>query len=318
MGSIRYSEVTPLHTAGKLLMNASNETVYLRGVAIGDLSWRLTFQGNLETRIQRLLDLTEGRVTAIRCAISPQPNTYGLALNTPDVFDPAVDELVRICVKYDLYVYTNFHGTSDPELISEFKTDPTRFIDWHLHFIERYKEVPNFVGVELYNEPPPSFSPTEFRTLVTAAYDAIRTANPNALVIVASVPYSRVDPDWIARPLGDQAVYSWDSYLHHYDDEWYLKPYEEHDAELGKARIVEHMIDWRNINASIPIMCTEFGWKDDDNVTAVSDWYEIMNNCDNHWTTWMWWGTPKNYGLAIDFSYSEFTRQGDVMNQFLK
>jgi hypothetical protein len=315
-GSIRYNEVTPLHTAGKLLKNAQNETVYLRGVALGDLSWRTTFQGNVETRIRRLLELTNGKVTAIRVAISHNPHTYGFVLDDPDVFNPAVDELVRVCVKYGLYLFTNFHGTSIPELISEFKTDPTRFIDWHLHFIERYKAVPNFVGVELYNEPH-GYTQDELRVLVTQAYDAIRAANPEALVIVPSHPYAEVHDDWIANPLGPQAVYSWDSYYSKWAYAWYQKPYDDGDYALGKTRMEQHFIRDKHIDAELPIIATEYGFLPDDNLQACEDYYDTINFHNNSWVCWQWWQEPKNYGLATDHTYATLTPHGEILRDQL-
>jgi hypothetical protein len=310
--------LTWLHTDGKYIKNEYGTTVFLRGVALGDLSWRIDFQGGITYRINQLVKLTAGKVTVIRVAISHAPSTYGWALDTPEVFDPAMDELMSVAVANNIYVWTNFHGTYDPDLVNEFKRNPTRLINWHLHFINRYKDIPNFLGIEVWNEPPTDYLTwTEWRNISQQVYNAVRAANPKALIIVAGYDYSRINQEWVDNPLGAQAVYSWDSYWYHLDYNYYQKPYYDGDYTTGYARMLQYLLDWANIGAPLPIICSEFGWRPQDNLQACNDWFKIMNLYDNNWACWMWWGNPANYGLATDSTYTELTPHGKILAQYL-
>jgi hypothetical protein len=108
-------------------------------------------------------------------------------------------------------------------------------------------------------------------------------------------------------------VYSWDDYWFQTDYTWYRKPYDDGDYTTGRSRMDSFLKAKRINNATIPIMCIEFGWKTSDHVEACADWYELLNAYTNEWTTWMWWGNPPNYGLATDFTYSDLTAHGDAM-----
>ena len=310
-------KVTWLHTDGTSIKNENNETVFLRGVALGDLSWQTYWAGNITSRINQLMYLTNGKLNVIRAAITYYPssgNVIGNVLDHPEVFDSAMDELMSVAEANGIYVWTNFHGTDDPALLSEFKTDPTRLINWHLHFINRYKDIPNFCGIEVWNEPPSgALTWAEWHNISQQVYNAVRAANPNALIIVAGYDYSHINQEWVNNPLGPQAVYSWDGYWDKSDYNYYVKPYNDGDYATGYAHMLENFLSWTHIDAPLPIICSEFGWLPQDNLQACNDWFTIMNLYNTSWACWMWWGNPANYGLATDFTYSQPTPHGTVL-----
>jgi len=107
-------------------------------------------------------------------------------------------------------------------------------MNWFSHFINRYRDNPAVVGFEIWNEPSPAdFTQAEWRSFATVCYQYIRSANPNALIIIPSIPFSEVSPDWVANPLGPQAVYSWDDYWFHSDYDYYRAPYDQGNYALG-------------------------------------------------------------------------------------
>jgi hypothetical protein len=312
--------ITRLHTEGKDLTNDAGQIVYLRGAAVADLSWRTSFQGDITARIENLVALTEGKITAIRCAITWLP-TYPVprdVFDTPEVFDAAVDELMRACVANDLYFWTNFHGTDDPARIRELVADPRRLIDFHVHFVDRYADVPNFVGIEVWNEPWwPDGSQAELRGINERVYEAVHAADPTALVIVSGFGFWRIEPDYVARPLGPQAVYSWDSYFHDWAYDWYQLPYVAGDPVLGWTRMEANLIDDKRIDADLPVLNSELGWLPSDPPQAIRDYYTLMNAHGTHHVTWRDVGTLDNYGLTTYTSPPALTSYGQIWAQYL-
>jgi len=304
-----------LHTDGKYIKNKYGQTVFLRGVAFGDLASKFTI-ANIAYRFSQLMTLTSQMVNVVRCAISPAPSGDWSGWMHPEKFNQAVDQLVTQLIKYKVYAVIEMHGIRNSSVVSRLKTDSTPWIAWLLHFVNRYKNVPNIVGFEIWNEPASNlFTQAEWRILATKAYSAIRQANPNALIIVASVPFTSVNQNWIDHPLGPQAVYSWDSYYCKWPA-YYRDPYNAGDYVTGKARMQKLLYNSKHINANLPILNTELGWLPTDNFQACKDYYALMNEAGNNWYTWWWQDNPNNYGLAKR-SYNALTPHGVVMKSFL-
>jgi hypothetical protein len=209
------------------------------------------------------------------------------------------------------------HGISNAGIVAALKADSTLLINWLLHFVNRYKIVPNVCGFEIWNEPSSGlFTQAEFRAIAEDCYDAIRSANPNALIIVASVPFTAINQDWIDNPLGDQAVYSWDSYYHNWAA-YYTDPYDAADYITGKERMTALLYETKHINASLPILDSEFGWTSTDNLQACQDYFDLMNEANNSWYCWWWHGNPANYGLVTDEAFTTLTSYGSITETHL-
>jgi hypothetical protein len=134
--------VTKLTPDGKFLKNVAGDAVYLRGVALGDLTWRTTFQGTVGNRLDGVYALCPN-LTCVRVAISCYPDGVD-KFNAPGDFDAAVDLVKTWCEANDVYFFTNFHGGNWSDaymqaLYAEFVTsaDTSRLEAWHDHFVER-------------------------------------------------------------------------------------------------------------------------------------------------------------------------------------
>jgi len=306
-----------LHTDGKYIKNKFNQKIFLRGVTFGDLVSKFAFSIP-EYRITQLMSLTNHQANVIRCPISPAPAGDWSGWTNPEKFDKTIDQFVNLCVKYNVYMVIEMHGIRNSLVVAQLKADPSPWINWLLHFVNRYKGVPNVVGFEIWNEPAVNlFTQAEWRTLATKAYNEIRKANPKALIIISSVPFTEISQDWINHPMGPQAVYSWDSYYSKYPYTWYRKPYDDGDYVTGKARMQNLLYNLKHINASLPIIDTEFGWLPTDNLQACRDYYELLNQAENNWYTWWWHENPVNLGLCLDKTYTALSPHGEIMRNYL-
>jgi len=303
-----------LHTDGSKIKDDTGQIVYLRGVAYGNLASLFHWQ-NLDLKFSQMLVLLGTPV--IRCAISPAPDGNWTGWTNPEFFDVAVDQLVNLCIANKVYMVIEFHGISNAGIVAALKADPSPWIDWLLHFVNRYKSIPNVCGFEIWNEPSSGlFTQAEWRTIAVPCYNTIHAANPNALIIVASVPFTAINQDWIDNPLGDQAVYSWDSYYHNWGA-YYNDPYDAADYVTGKERMTALLYESKHINASLPIWNTEFGWTQTDNLQACQDYFDLMNEANNSWYCWWWHGNPANYGLVTDEAFTTLTSYGSILETHL-
>jgi hypothetical protein len=163
---------------------------------------------------------------------------------------------------------------------------------------------------------------TDLRTVTQAVYNSALTESSDCLVIAPSRPFSKIATTWRDSALGANAIYSWDSYYYDLDLAWYRQPYIDGDYTTAKSRMQNWMESGyvrcdSTTTHDMPIICTEFGWKTSDQFQACTDWYDILNENFNHWTTWMLWGNPSNYGVCTTFSYDALTQFGTRMNQYL-
>ena len=341
-------EPTWLHVDGKYIKSESGLTVFLRGTAFGDLAWRTTWQGNITHRLNQMVELTDGKVNVIRVAISPNPQyqnpkeppTWAPGDIHPEVFDDDVDLLVDLAAQNDIYLIIEFHGGLNMTETTRIGQDPTDWINWHLHFVNRYKDNPIVTGFELWNEPyAPYFADGDtalgeerFANIVTECVQAITQANPDALILASSAfpGYSYIGQYWIDNPLSGNVVYTWDWYYmwwptdlkdYYHNKDWsmaYNKSYENIDRAIGDV-----------LRANLPVLASEFGWYgpnaplhphgncEPEWERNMHDYMSILNDLETNWYMWRWWGDPYNLGLANDFHYSELSPQGEIWAQYL-
>ena len=311
------SGLTWLHTVGKALKNDQGQTVILHGAAFGGLGESgLTYwnggKSNLERMMQQYVFLSGGKANVIRACTS---NVFGWG--HPEVFDAALDDLVSLAGQNHIYVVVEFHGVAWGSLeVQRLKSNPADWINWFLHFVNRYKSNPVVAGFEIWNEPSSSdFTQVQWRNIAAQCYNAIHTANPRALVIVASVPFGSVSQDWVNHPLGSQAVYGWDNYEKDWSTYW-TDPYVAGDASGGRA-MTQYFLDtyvFGNASrANLPTWGTEFGW-----YMTEPAWSQNMNDylaylgvqAVNYYVFW-WWSNPSNLGLAAS-NYNGLSPQGQI------
>lgn len=306
------TNLTWLHVDGKYLKNECGQQLFLRGAAFPDLSWRTTFQGGVADRFNQYVKLTNGRANVIRVPMYPGP---------PEDFDLAVDELVNLATQNNVYIVLENHGGVD------LTQNTTYYMNWYLHWVNKYKNNPTVVGIELWNEP--YVDDTAFINYMTQATQTITAANPKLLIFVSSNSYWRIDPYWIQHPLPGNVVYTWDYYYmnwqpevkqFYYNQQWsaaYNETYGWIDYVIGDA-----------LRANLPVLASEFGWYNDYAPVYpqyrsepewrhnMNDYMSVINNMDTNWYIWMWWDNPDHTGLAND-SYSTLTPYGQIWAQYL-
>jgi len=271
-------EITRLHTEGNKRKNDFGEIVNLQGVCIADLAFgysggqsRPHWDGDIVARLDLLMELLPG-TNVIRIAIGGDR-----VWNLPEEVAQQVDIVKDWCVLKHKWFFINSHGGWSTAKSRELVNDPTPIVKYHLFWLERYRNVKEFVGLEVWNEPwwkpvcpncgsediNTSVSPVTCRTcnfqssdkevwgntqqhlrkVMVAVRNAIYAADPTLLVFVECFGYWRIDPDYINNPLGPQTIYGWDTYWSKWSEPgdptkgYYHGPYATGDYVTGKERM---------------------------------------------------------------------------------
>ena len=313
--------ITWLHTDGKYIKNEYGKTIFLRGVTPGGLGesglagWNVGTGGIAATMNLMLQLCVPNKPNVLRCCTSTVSGW-----TNPQIFNTAIDELVNWASQHDIYVIIEFHGVQwgSPE-VQRLKADPTDWINWFKYFATRYKDNPTVCGFEIWNEPSSSdWTQAQWRNVATQCYNAIRLINPKALVIVTSIPYGGINPDWVNNPLGPQVVYGYDFYYYQMAHDWYHVPYDTGDYVTARSRFESFFLNADgapNINCGLPVINTEFGFHLDDNLQAVTDCCDIMNKYETSWYYFWWWGNPANQGM-FDGSTNTLSPFGAVIKNY--
>ena len=338
-GAIRYSTLTWLHTDGKYIKNESNQTVFLRGAAFGGLETYTYWQGGYDFLVYRMNQfflLTDGKPTVIRVPITPYPKSTDTQYkfpNLPTIYNEAVDQIVRLAEQKNIYLVLEFHGGCSQSECTRLGQDPTDWINWWLHWVNRYKNNPIVCGFEIWNEPwdanfgggDSSLGRQRWLNIATQCYQAIKAANPKALVFVASASsFNFIDQYWRENPLGEGAVYTWDIYYKNFAYDWIPICYDTGDFEEGKRRLEDFLgrvcgIRTTSADYNLPVLGSEFSWSGEETNNwdvEMADELSLLNDWETHWYIWWWWANPNNYGMA-NADYTALSPQGEIWAEYL-
>lgn len=338
-GTITYSSLTWLHTDGKYIKNEYNQTVFLRGAAFGGLDSWTYWQGGFDLLVYRMNQyslLTNGKPTVIRVPITPYPKSTDPQYkfpNLPTIYNEAVDQIVGLAEENNIYLVLEFHGGCSRSECTRLGQDPTDWINWWLYWVNRYKNNPCVCGFEIYNEPWDTnfgggdnvLGRQRWLNIATQCYQAIRAANPKALVFVASAsPFNFIDNYWMENPLGPNAVYTWDTYYKNWAYGWVPQCYDEGDFNLGLLRMTDYLyrvchIGKAAMEYNLPVLGSEFGWGGNEWNNwerQMADELNLLNEWETNWYVWWWWANPPNFGLAMD-NYDALSPQGEIWAEYL-
>ena len=324
--------LTWLHVDGKYIKNELGETVWLRGAAFPDLSFRTTWGGLLTNGgWDAYVSLSEGKANVIRVPMSQADIMQGV---DPSVFDEAVDQIVALAERDKVYLILEFHGGLSWNDAYELAQNPTPLIDWWLHWANRYKDNATVAGFEIYNEPwPDAFAGgqgsqvavTNWVNVATQVVQAINGVNPRALVIVASVPFGLPMQYWLENPLPYNVVYGWDQYYRGWD-EWHKQPYRDEAWDLAYNRTYDMLYNYGPGKAAVeydlPVFGTEFGWvpttPDLDPAWQVSmdHWLSILNQWETHWYYW-YFPYSDSGGSILSQDMTELGPAGEIWLEYL-
>lgn len=303
--------LTRLHTDGIDLKNTYGDIIYLRGAAVAELSWNPNYEQNasaMQAWLQQAVTWSGGKINCIRVCVSDS-NTAGLGLS-PTAKASEVDKVKDACVALGLYFFINWHGGANATVIQSLELNDAPLTAWHTFWANRYKNVVNYIGEEYWNEvwTDPFTNQTHYYDMARDCYTAIMAIDPTLLFFATSRAYSYNVWYQEAPLLGAQAVYCWDDYYYHWT--WVVEAYDADGNQTeGLARMksyLEPAVDiggWnhRGIGyGGYPVLWVEGGFGSADNTTAIRDFYQILINNHNSFTTYMWWNSGSNLGLYND------------------
>jgi hypothetical protein len=326
-GEITTSTLSWLHTNGKDIKTADNQTVFLRGAAFGGLgeSGASTWNGGLSTltrMFNQYVALSGGKANVIRVGTGAHAG-WG----TASIFDTAIDQIVALAKTKNVRIIIEFHGGLSSSDFTAMVNNPQPLVDWFTHFATRYRNEPTVTGFELYNEPNSGLTTqAAWASAMTQVANAIQAINPNALILVASIPYGSVSSYWLTHPIAGNLVYTWDVYYCNIDNYW-KTDYYNGNLTAGHAKTVtffDNYIAIPQVVASLPVFCSEIGWYGDASPAypnarneagwryQMADLLSTMNARGTNYYVFWWWGNPGQQGLASNFNYDALSPQGQV------
>lgn len=211
-----------IHTDGPLLRNSNNEQVLFQGAAIVNLgeSGLSSWNCNITDVMYQYYTLFEGKANVIRIATGLDAANGNWS--NVQVFYSALDEVINLAYQYQINVVIEFHGGLNQSAFNNMMLNPNSTLGlWFTDLATRYLTNATVIGFELYNEPNGDWTnQTSWRTFMNNIVDEIDAVNPNALQIVASVPFGSISSDYISNPMPYNVVYGFDFYYGNEDNYW--------------------------------------------------------------------------------------------------
>ncbi len=340
VGAIEYGVVENgwLHTDGRYIKDAANNTVVLRGVARGEIDYCFSseYQGWYEHHeVERDYDrLKSLGVNIVRLALNPDFWTNHSTL--PDIdgvtteYVQLVDDIVSWCEARGIYLMLEHHAGSQTGL-AQIYVDPTNWINWLVELATRYRN-DSYVSINILNEPPgDSYCPPPYNTRETCsarwrqvasmAIEAIRAVSPNVLLWVdpAGFAGSPLVYDFSGKPLPyPNIVYCMHTYYHSdlgtlVGNSWpardYAQAYWEGNLTYAKQSYEQFLFSygWSLLNENLPVAVTEFGvWYPDNSWNVqIKDFYDLCQKYGVSWIQWWWHGYWDSNPSEIDYHLLE-------------
>jgi endoglucanase len=310
-----------LRTQGQDMVDEGGKKVPLRGVGLGNwllpegYMWRFGDQGDRPRKIEKIVSDLIGQEGADRFWIEFRKgyiteadiqsiaelgfNSVRPALNArrflteganPVYMDEGfelLDNLVRWCRKYNVYVIIDMHGApggqtganiddspkDQPELFSD-KANQNRLVDLWVKLADRYKDEPHVAGYDLLNEPLPqrTGAADKYRDQVEPLYkritQAIREKDKRHMITVEGVDWAN---DWsiFTRPFDGNLFYQFHYYC------W--------DQPTTLKDIGQYLAQRERLNA--PVWVGETGEKDNAIYWGTTQLFEA---CNIGWSFWPW------------------------------
>jgi len=321
---------------GRYIKNEFNDTVYLRGACFGGMgeSGLPYWNGGIDKLVQMTNayvslsghDVDSNRANVIRVCTGIIPG-HGW---DPSVMDSAVDDIVSLARANGIYVVVEFHGGLGQNESAQLANDPSPWINWFLHWVNRYANESTVCGFEIFNEPyAPDFGEgnstlgqERWVSIVEQMVGNVTAVNPKALILVSSAfpGYNWVGENWILSPLVGNVVYTWD---------WYYKDFPGDIAEAYAAGLYDYGKSLMDkavylasgravVEGNLSVLNSEFGFNPGEygSVREMCDYFEAMNKYDNNWYEFWWWSNSDNQGLVTD-DYRQLSEQGIVWASYL-
>jgi hypothetical protein len=329
-GVITGTTLSWLHTDGKYIKTSNNQTIFLRGAAFGGLgeSGLSNWNGGLSTltrMFNQYVTLTGGKANIIRVGTGAHAG-WG----TASIFDTAIDQIIALAKTQNIRIIVEFHGGLSSTDFTAMVSNPQPLVDWFTHFATRYKNETTVAGFELYNEPNSDLTTqVAWASAMTQVANAIRAINPNALILVASIPYGSVSSYWLTHPIAGNVVYTWDVYYCNMDNYW-KTDYYNGSLSAGYAKTVtffDNYVATPAVVTALPVFCSETGWFGDTSPAYpnarneagwryhMADMLSIMNARGTNYYIFWWWGNPNQQGLASNGNYDALSPQGQIWAQ---
>jgi len=310
-----------LRTQGQDMVDEGGKKVLLRGVGLGNwllpegYMWRFGDQGDRPRKIERIVSDLIGQENADRFwiefrkayitevdirriaelglnSVRPALNarrflTEGANAAYVDEGFELLDNLVRWCRKYQVYVIIDMHGApggqtgqniddspkDEPELFSD-KANQDRLVELWVKLADRYKDEPYVAGYDLLNEPLPQRTGAadkykdQLEPLYKRITQAIREKDKRHMITLEGVDWAN---DWsvFTRPFDGNLFYQFHYYC--WDQPTHLR-------DIG-----QYLSHRERLNA--PVWVGETGEKDNAIYWGTTQLFEARNI---GWSFWPW------------------------------
>jgi len=338
-----YTPVSPgdmLHTEGEDIVNANGETVILRGTNFGGWGimedWFTPFtnpageEGMYQTLVSRFgvqathelfktyrsnwiteqdyKNVADIGMNCIRLPIwyrnfqSDDNGTWYLDENGEIDFSE-LDEAVRLCKKYGLYLIIDLHGLpgyqNDYDHCGQSKSmslfDDTAKAaryrevvkDFWVTVAARYAGEPTVAMYDLMNEPLGTniTRDTDFQQAFwdfsNELYEAVRAVDPNHIITMEAI--------WSPSAIASPDVYGWENIV-----------YQEHLYDVTNISYLAKVNEIRRAGFNSPFLIGEFYPR---GISSFDYLFSIFNSRNLSWTTWTYKGAGDNADTSPWFIY---------------
>jgi len=308
-----------LYVDGKYI-KVAGQPVHLAGAAFGPM-WNIELSkpGSIQAKEKNIQNMKEEGANLVFLVINLE------LWNNPDYSDhykQNVDAWVEWIKKYDMffiiklhcsrYEYDVFSDAGTNWKIAEYEPQRSQAIQMYVEMANKWKNLPNFVGISLLNEPAGWDVDDKKWDVVTEFYldaiDAIREVDPECIIFVQA-PYrsSGYPKEWVNREFlqREGIVLEFHQYycyrVKSEIEEWaviYKNEGPEKGREAYEQWLVENIISVRD-EYDIPILAGEFGVRLDSHSTEplpdpdVPYWEEqhtdnmkLFNEYKVHYSQW--------------------------------
>jgi endoglucanase len=186
-----------LHRSGKLIVNGSNKTIQLKGIAFGNEVWSDKEIPNTHHTEEDFKRVKEMNMNAIRFYINYKTFEND---NTPYQYKQTgwdwINQNIAWAKKYSIYLIINMHvpqggfqsqGTGDA--LWNNTENQNRLVALWKAIADKYKNEPQVIGFGLVNEPVPNSSKQQWQQLAQRIADEIRKVDKQHILFVEKPIY---------------------------------------------------------------------------------------------------------------------------------
>jgi endoglucanase len=224
-------------------------------------------------------------------------------------FMERIQQVVDTALKYKLHPIINMHHHED--LLQDLDGQRDRFLSqWH-QISEHFKDYPDSLLFEIFNEPHGSIDPPKWNILFREALDTIRPTNPKRTVLIGTNPWGGLggvpNLDWPDDEYLILTVHYYNpftfthqgaSWVEGNSNEWLGT--EWHDTEVDRETIINEFAYTKQFaqEHGVPVNVGEFGAYSTADIDSRARWTTFLARWfEQQGFSWTYWEFSAGFGI---------------------